>query len=44
MLLPHEQSIYKDLVIPTQEPILASDEHHSTSIGSYSIAAIDLAY
>jgi hypothetical protein len=29
MLLPHEQFIYKDLMIPTQEPNLASDEHHS---------------
>jgi hypothetical protein len=44
MLLPRERSIYEDLTIPTYEPILASDEHHSTSIGSYSIAAIDLAY
>jgi hypothetical protein len=39
MLLPHEQSIYKDLMIPTEEPILASDEHHSTSIGSLLLKA-----
>jgi hypothetical protein len=31
-------------MIPIYEPILVSDEHHSTSIRSYSIAAIDLAY
>jgi hypothetical protein len=33
MLLPHEQSIYKDLMIPTEEPIFASDERHSTCTG-----------
>jgi hypothetical protein len=44
MLLLHEQSIYKDLIIAAYEPILASDEHHLTSAGSCSIAATDLAY
>jgi hypothetical protein len=44
MLLPREQSIYENLMIPTWEPILASDKHHSTFTVSYSIAAIDLAY
>jgi hypothetical protein len=33
VLLPHEQSISRDLMIPTLEPILASDKHHSTCNG-----------
>jgi hypothetical protein len=35
MLLPHEQSIYKKGGDSKKEnPILASDEHHSTFTGS----------
>jgi hypothetical protein len=31
-------------MIPTSEPVLVSDEHHSTFTGSYSLAAIEIAY
>ena len=38
MLLPREQSNLSNLMIPTKEPILASDEHHPTCTGSLNIS------
>jgi hypothetical protein len=34
MLLPHEQSIYEKGWFQKGDPILVSDEHHSTFTGS----------
>jgi hypothetical protein len=43
MLLPHEQSIYKRGG-SKGNPILASDEHHSTFTGSLEHSIYDLVY